>query len=358
MHRIDTPTAQEGKFGAGKNGFTMGDPSLGISATQLDADFFDSVQEEIAAVIEGAGVTLQKADRAQLFKAINALIQAKYDLALLVENNLSDVDEPGTALANLNGVPKTTKVNGHSLMGDISVTSQDIFSGQVIGLQDAVDLNTITTPGLYFQGSNLGATNGANYPEPNAGSLMVLQAAGIIQIYTIYLGGATYTRTYYGGQWSVWVKQYDTANKPTADELGFIGGDVCRVGGFGAGNAQLPYLRHQTTQEVVYLARKDYLDNNFASVAWINSLGLASMAWVNSLGLASVSWVMGSFLNDLAWGGLVGIGIASTGTQVPAGCAVTGYVPEGDRPVNDTLYYRQLMKSIPSVGWVGIGNLS
>lgn len=347
MHRIDTPTAQEGKFGAGKNGFTMGDPSLGISATQLDADFFDSVQEEIAAVIEGAGVTLQKADRAQLFKAINALIQAKYDLALLVENNLSDVDDPGTALANLNGVPKTTKVNGHSLTGDISVTSQDIFAAQVVNLGHGVDLNTIITPGLYYQPSNADAQSGANYPELNAGSLMVLQAAGIIQIYTIYLGGATYTRTYYGGQWSGWIKQYDTANKPTADELGFIGGDTCRVGGFGAGDAGLPYLRHQVSQEVVYLARKDYLDANFAT-----------MKWVNSRGFASVSWVMGSFLNDLAWGGLAGIGIASTGTQVPAGCAVTGYIPEGDRPVNDTLYYRQLMKSIPGVGWVGIGNLS
>lgn len=26
MHRIDTPTAQKDKFGAGKNGFTRGNP--------------------------------------------------------------------------------------------------------------------------------------------------------------------------------------------------------------------------------------------------------------------------------------------------------------------------------------------
>lgn len=29
MHRIDTPTAQKDKFGAGKNGFTAGNPQTG-----------------------------------------------------------------------------------------------------------------------------------------------------------------------------------------------------------------------------------------------------------------------------------------------------------------------------------------
>ncbi|EGT5761023.1 gp53-like domain-containing protein [Cronobacter sakazakii] len=101
MHRIDTPTAQEGKFGAGKNGFTAGDPTLGIPATQLDETFFDSVQEEICAVIEGAGIQLKKSDRAQLSAAINKMIQAKHELALLIKNNLSDVDDVEQARKNL-----------------------------------------------------------------------------------------------------------------------------------------------------------------------------------------------------------------------------------------------------------------
>lgn len=45
MHRIDTPTAQVDKFGAGKNGFTAGNPQTGELPTALDQDFFDSVQE-------------------------------------------------------------------------------------------------------------------------------------------------------------------------------------------------------------------------------------------------------------------------------------------------------------------------
>ena len=101
MHRIDTPPAQEGKFGAGKNGFTAGDPTLGVPATQLDETFFDSVQEEICAVIEGVGIQLKKSDRAQLSAAINKMIQAKHELALLIKNNLSDVDDVEQARKNL-----------------------------------------------------------------------------------------------------------------------------------------------------------------------------------------------------------------------------------------------------------------
>ncbi|RCA95978.1 hypothetical protein C6A83_19150, partial [Escherichia coli] len=42
MHRIDTKTAQKDKFGAGKNGFTRGNPQTGTPATDLDDDYFDS----------------------------------------------------------------------------------------------------------------------------------------------------------------------------------------------------------------------------------------------------------------------------------------------------------------------------
>ncbi|MCC7577994.1 hypothetical protein H8V75_03465 [Enterobacter roggenkampii] len=73
MHRIDTSTAQKDKFGAGKNGFTRGNPQTGTPATELDDDYFDSIQEEIAGVIEAAGLSLAKANNAQLVAAIKAL---------------------------------------------------------------------------------------------------------------------------------------------------------------------------------------------------------------------------------------------------------------------------------------------
>lgn len=72
MHRIDTSTAQKDKFGAGKNGFTRGNPQAGTPATDLDDDYFDMLQEELAAVVESANITLDKSKRNQLLAAINA----------------------------------------------------------------------------------------------------------------------------------------------------------------------------------------------------------------------------------------------------------------------------------------------
>ncbi len=76
MHRIDTPTAQTDKFGAGKNGFTRGNPQTGVPATALDDDYFDAIQEELAGIVEAAGIVLDKSNRAQVLAAIQHLITA------------------------------------------------------------------------------------------------------------------------------------------------------------------------------------------------------------------------------------------------------------------------------------------
>lgn len=70
MHRIDTSTAQKDKFGAGKNGFTRGNPQTGTPATDLDDDYFDMLQEELAGVVEAAGMALDKTKRNQLLDAL------------------------------------------------------------------------------------------------------------------------------------------------------------------------------------------------------------------------------------------------------------------------------------------------
>ena len=59
MHRIDTKTAQKDKFGAGKNGFTRGNPQTGTPATDLDDDYFDMLQEELCSVVEASGASLE-----------------------------------------------------------------------------------------------------------------------------------------------------------------------------------------------------------------------------------------------------------------------------------------------------------
>ncbi|WP_220708605.1 phage tail protein [Citrobacter freundii] len=107
---------------------------------------------------------------------------------------------------NANGrVPSERKVNGHSLAGDISVTSQDIFDGQCIELGADQNLDNYQTPGLYFQPANANTSAALHYPENNAGSLMVLKGAGITQVYRVYSSSRSYSRSKYFTQpWTTW----------------------------------------------------------------------------------------------------------------------------------------------------------
>lgn len=99
-----------------------------------------------------------------------------------------------------------------------------LAGGKAIGLASKLgsnlDLDDFKTPGVYYQDSNNNATSGMNYPEPLAGSLVVYQAAGVIQEYRVYNTSRVWSRAQYSnGAWSTWAKQYNSANKPTANEV-------------------------------------------------------------------------------------------------------------------------------------------
>lgn len=76
MRRIATPTRQLNKFGPGRDGFTNGDPIAGIPSTDLEAPWFDALQEEVATVAETGGVALNPNDNTQLLQGIQRLIAA------------------------------------------------------------------------------------------------------------------------------------------------------------------------------------------------------------------------------------------------------------------------------------------
>ena len=74
MQRINTTNKATDLFGLGKHGYRAGNPATGQSATELSADVMNSLQEEIAGVIEGANIALVPGNNAQLIAAITALI--------------------------------------------------------------------------------------------------------------------------------------------------------------------------------------------------------------------------------------------------------------------------------------------
>ncbi len=128
MHRIDTLTAVKDKFGPGKNGFTDGNLRTGRLATWLNSAMWDAIQEEICGVIEKAGIELNKEEHDQLYKAILFLVGgAINEEALLIKNNLSDVEDKDEAVENLGLKPTVDKAknavqrDGDTMTGELKI---------------------------------------------------------------------------------------------------------------------------------------------------------------------------------------------------------------------------------------------
>lgn len=128
MHRIDTSTAQKDKFGAGKNGFTRGNPQTGTPATDLDDDYFDMLQEELAGVVEATGVSLDKSKHNQLLTALKALLLSR-------EHPFADIKADGAAavveaLSNL-GLGEAAKRNVGTAANQLPDMSAFTVTGNV-----------------------------------------------------------------------------------------------------------------------------------------------------------------------------------------------------------------------------------
>lgn len=132
---------------------------------------------------------------------------------LRIDNNLQEIAENGgseqdEALKNINGVNKKTTINGKALNSNIDITSTDIFDGQAINLGANKNLNDITVPGIYFQSMNSNTSLALNYPEAQAGTLVVYKNAGFTQEYRVYNSSRIYTRSRYASDaWTIWTPQ-------------------------------------------------------------------------------------------------------------------------------------------------------
>ncbi|HIC3311161.1 TPA: gp53-like domain-containing protein [Salmonella enterica] len=149
MHRIDTKTAQKDKFGAGKNGFTRGNPQTGTPATDLDDDYFDMLQEELCSVVEASGASLEKERHDQLLTALRALLLSR-------KNPFGDIKSDGTvqtALENL-GLGEAAKRDvgtGNNQLPDMSAfgmsrngqTAWDILPNGMIRQAGTVTLTPV-----------------------------------------------------------------------------------------------------------------------------------------------------------------------------------------------------------------------
>ncbi|EOA8094939.1 phage tail protein, partial [Escherichia coli] len=139
MHRIDTKTAQKDKFGAGKNGFTRGNPQTGTPATDLDDDYFDMLQEELCSVVEASGASLEKGRNDQLLTALRALLLSR-------KNPFGDIKSDGTVKTALENLDLT-----------------DLGIGKNIAGSNINLLSSATSSGFYAYGGNTDPDFGIDY---------------------------------------------------------------------------------------------------------------------------------------------------------------------------------------------------
>lgn len=182
-----------------------------------------------------------------------------------IEGNLTDViEEVKTNTKNIdtmktqtipNLAPKNhthpyVSTNGGEITGDLQVDGSLNAEGGMyaklipIKIPPEADLNTYSTPGLYYCPADIDARTMQNVPEHYAFSLRVEKHAGIKQVFTVYFADSprTYVRNYYDSQWGAWTPvllgnvdtngyAWDVTNRPLRNAVPYIKSDgVMEVG--------------------------------------------------------------------------------------------------------------------------------
>ena len=101
------------------NKFTDGDPAQNIPATTLEEKWHNDVQEEICAVIENAGISLDPADQTQLLQALMALFNSNTSAANLAINGALDDWFSGMGVVQIND---SAALSCDDASGDLALT--------------------------------------------------------------------------------------------------------------------------------------------------------------------------------------------------------------------------------------------
>lgn len=222
MHRIDTPTAQKDKWGAGKNGYTDGDPTTGVKSTALNASIFDALQEEISNAIEKSGLELDPSDNTQLYKVLSAIGSAIGNY-LKIENNLSEIAGNGT---NAQSAARGNLGLKSAATHDVTTSHADTTAGHVLQVGDGGLLSSAgLVMGLVSQFLGYASADAEEVPANGAGWQSAYATSRRAQLFLDTVGHVWSRFSLSTDALDVdtpWALHYTTLNKPTASDTGAL----------------------------------------------------------------------------------------------------------------------------------------
>ena len=183
MKRADLEKrAQRDKFGAGKHGFQSGNPAGGLLPTIPGAAWFDHTQEEICAVIEAAGLTVDPSKYNQMLTAVRKIIDEQ-------------AGGKGLPVGSVIGFPRAVTNPEGYLKADGSTFAQATYPDlyRVLGGNKLPDMRD-TTP---------------------VGELVMWTMDGALPDYLIDANGQNISRTAYPELFAKWGTRYGAGNGST-----------------------------------------------------------------------------------------------------------------------------------------------
>lgn len=171
--QVEATATQDGKY-------TDGSVAGGIAATRLRAAAFNAMQEELAHIVESAGLALDINDMTQVLKAIQKLTLSRL-------NPFADIKSDGaaaisTALANLGLGTGLTGIVGQSRNAAMRIT---VASSTATWTADELVVET-AIGGTQYRLNNLSLS--INFATTGAGGMDTgaAPASGFVAIYAIY----------------------------------------------------------------------------------------------------------------------------------------------------------------------------